>query len=173
MSRLRLIGRPIKHAAFTLIEMVISMAILILTSQLLVATVGVLQKAIKVTQQQQNTIDWHISTIQLDEFLADAYFTNYQSQDAPKIIFRKPDTNQSGEAAETVYYLKRMKNEMIVVSQLDGYMPLLGNLKQLQLDYQRPFVQIDATFTDQRRYQHDVFLEEQDEQAKKKKVDTN
>lgn len=149
------------------------MAILILTSQLLVATVGVLQKAIKVTQQQQNTIDWHISTIQLDEFLADAYFTNYQSQDAPKIIFRKPDTNQSGEAAETVYYLKRMKNEMIVVSQLDGYMPLLGNLKQLQLDYQRPFVQIDATFTDQRRYQHDVFLEEQDEQAKKKKVDTN
>lgn len=173
MSRLRLIGRPIKHSAFTLIEMVISMAILILTSQLLVATVGVLQKAIKVTQQQQNTINWHISTIQLDQFLADAYFTHHQDQDGSKITFRKPDTNQSGEEAETVYYLKRMKNEMVVVSQLDGYMPLLGKLKQLQLDYQRPFVQIDATFTDQSRYQHEVFLEEQDEQAKKKTIKTD
>lgn len=165
---MRLVGRPINHSAFTLIEMVISMVILILTSRLLVATVGVLQKAVKVTQQQQNTIDWHITTIQLDDFLADAYFKHYQNQNSSKIAFRKSDTNQSGADIETVYYLKKIKNEMVVVSQSDGYMPLLGDLKQLQLDYQRPFVHIKATFLDQSRYQHEVFLEEQDEQANKK-----
>ena len=74
VSELHFNGIVTKRSGFTLIEMVVALVILILSSQLILATTKTLTHTTQLTQMERQNINWHISMIELDRFLDDAQF---------------------------------------------------------------------------------------------------
>lgn len=155
--KLKLNGKNARHPAFTLIEAVIALSLLIVSAQLATASVQLLSQLTTLVTQQQQTIDWQISMTQLDYFLEDSYFIRQSRPgQADYLVFKKVNSTKT-------YYLKRVRNELVVVTQKEGYMPLIGAIKNVKLAYQDQTVIIKAVFKTGQTYQHQIHLEEQRE----------
>lgn len=152
MRQLKFIGR-VTRPAFTLIEMVISLGVLILCTQLLLVSVRLLSQMTTLANTNQQNISWQIGMVQLDRFLEEAYFMKHKTDEGQnKIIFKK-------QTPDNIYHLKQVKQELVVVSQDEGYMPLIGNLSRVQFNYREPMLSLQGTFKDGAVYQHRCQLE--------------
>ncbi|KRM21217.1 ComGF family competence protein [Latilactobacillus graminis] len=152
MSKLRLNGIVTKRSGFTLIEMVVALTILILSSQLLLATVKTLRQTTQLTQMERQNINWHISMIELDRFLDDAKFASleYVGYGQQLTIVKQ---------SKRRYTVTKVKKELVVSSADNGYMPLLDGVTRLKMTYHEPFIQLEIHLRDGAVYQHECFLE--------------
>jgi len=153
VRQLKFIGR-VTRPAFTLIEMVISLVVLILCTQLLLVSVRLLGQMTTLANANQQNISWQIGMVQLDRFLEEAYFMKHKTDEGQnKIIFKKQEP-------DNIYHLKQVKQELVVVSQDEGYMPLIGNLRRIQFSYHEPMLSLQGTFKDGTVYQHRCYMEQ-------------
>lgn len=151
---MKYIGQVTKtRPAFTLIEMIVSLVVLILCTELLLVSTRLLGQMTKLANSEQQNINWQIGMVQLDRFLEQSQFVKFKTdEDQIKMIFKKQEP-------DNIYHLKKVKQELVVVSQAEGYMPLIGQLKQIQFDYDEPNLKLKGTFQNGKVYQHRCYLE--------------
>lgn len=154
VSELHFNGIVTKRSGFTLIEMVIALVILILSSQLILATTKTLTHTTQLTQMERQNINWHISMIELDRFLDDAQFISIEQANYEQQLTVAKDLKRR-------YTLTKTKKELVVSSTKNGYMPLFDGVSRLKMVYHEPFLELEARLSDGTAYQHECFLEAQ------------
>ncbi|BBE25892.1 hypothetical protein NFHkm12_07180 [Latilactobacillus curvatus] len=107
-------GIVTKRSGFTLIEMVVALVILILSSQLILATTKTLTHTTQLTQMERQNINWHISMIELDRFLDDAQFISIEQANYEQQLTVAKDSKRR-------YTLTKTKKELVVSSTKGSY----------------------------------------------------
>lgn len=154
VNELHFNGIATKHSGFTLIEMVIALVILVLSSQLGLATVRTLTHTTQLTQMERQNINWHISMIELDRFLDGAQFISIEYVGYEQQLIIAKDSKRR-------YTLTKAKKELVVSSTENGYMPLLEGVSRVKMVYHKPFLELEVRLSDGTVYQHECFLEAQ------------
>ncbi|MCD2256310.1 hypothetical protein FHQ08_06205 [Lactobacillus sp. CC-MHH1034] len=159
-----------KQAAFTLVEMVLSLFVLCCCVILIQTTLLAKHHMEIATLSTQESWRVRLACIQLDHYLERCEFvsinlvneqlnTKYKSQELR--IWHHDKNTGVGELREVApYYPKNSNGKLTILLQnfeSKGYMPLLENCRQMRFEYHQPYILMRIRMASGQDYQYQLF----------------